>query len=256
MSMREKLREWRKKLTKHMRDGHRCEFRIDCEAVVQSIDAILAEPEGEAVAIAADLAARQQPPDPEFDRLIAHNLPDFLDDTAPASTADKAWLDGARRCIERALRLLDNVTADDSGSDDLGAAENALRNALATLTAAAPQAPRPTDDELWDQTLRERDNAEKALGGMFHAVTGRTAEWSNAWGYADAIEEAAEHVAALSAPQAPVGGVERLWREAFTNERAMRYMDEGMKAEQARIHAETDAHAVLAALQQPASGEK
>jgi hypothetical protein len=140
---REKLREWRKKLTKHMRDGHRCEFRIDCEAVVQSIDAILAEPEGEAVAIAADLAARQQPPDPEFDRLIAHNLPDFLDDTAPASTADKAWPDDAavrfREAFGRGV-----MHGDGRFYFDASDAER-VRAAAAALTAAAPQAPVVTE---------------------------------------------------------------------------------------------------------------
>ena len=40
--------------------------------------------------------------------------------------------------------------------------------------------------------------AEDALGRMFQAVTGRPAEWSSAWGYADAIEEVEEHVAAIA----------------------------------------------------------
>jgi hypothetical protein len=166
---REKLREWRKKLTKHMRDGHRCEFRIDCEAVVQSIDAILAEPAQESAnstpsageAVDYPLTGRVCKRRDEWVLELTGSINDTafisrhteplttapedvpglpsLYTSPPAPTADKAWPDDARRCIERALRLLDNVTADDSGSDDLGAAENALRNALATLTAAAPQ---------------------------------------------------------------------------------------------------------------------
>src|SRR5690606_4136932 len=38
------------------------------------------------------------------------------------------------------------------------------------------------------------------------------------------------------------------WRQAFVNERASRYRADGMKVEQARIHAETDA--VVAAIDQ------
>jgi hypothetical protein len=59
---------------------------------------------------------------------------------------------------------------------------------------------RPTDDKLWDQTLRERDEAEEALGAMYALVTGRAAEWSNAWGYADALEEAAQALAQRVVP--------------------------------------------------------
>ena len=77
-----------------------------------------------------------------------------------------------------------------------------------TRPAATAVVPRPSDDELWDQTLRERDDAEKALGDMFQAVTGRSAEWSSAWHYKDAIEEVEDHMAMLAAaPAAPKGGV-------------------------------------------------
>src|SRR5690606_21435107 len=48
------------------------------------------------------------------------------------------------------------------------------------------------------RTIDQRDAAEDALGRMFQAVTGRTAEWSSAWGYVDAIEEVEEHVATLA----------------------------------------------------------
>src|SRR5690606_37180258 len=62
-----------------------------------------------------------------------------------------------------------------------------IGDAITALTrpAATAVVPRPSDDELWDQTLRERDDAEKSLGDMFQAVTGRSAEWSSAWHYKD-----------------------------------------------------------------------
>jgi len=74
--------------------------------------------------------------------------------------------------------------------------------------AAPPSAPvgveemqRRLDREESDhgRTIDQRDAAEDALGRMFQAVTGRTAEWSSAWGYVDAIEEVEEHVATLAA---------------------------------------------------------
>jgi rubrerythrin len=88
--------------------------------------------------------------------------------------------------------------------------------ALRAITAALSS--RPSDDDLWDQTIRERDDAEDALGRMFQAVTGRPAEWSSAWHYNDAIEEVEEHTAALSSPRAHAEtetAVDRLLLEAL-----------------------------------------
>ena len=48
-----------------------------------------------------------------------------------------------------------------------------------------------------DQLMKERDAAEASISDMFEKVTGRPAEWSNLWGYAEAVEEAEEHVAQL-----------------------------------------------------------
>jgi len=42
------------------------------------------------------------------------------------------------------------------------------------------------------QLIDERDAAEKALAEAYHLVTGQVAEWSNNFGYAEALEEIAE----------------------------------------------------------------
>jgi len=68
------------------------------------------------------------------------------------------------------------------------------------LRAEVEEMQRRLDREESDhgRTIDQRDAAEDALGRMFQAVTGRTAEWSSAWGYVDAIEEVEEHVATLA----------------------------------------------------------
>lgn len=44
------------------------------------------------------------------------------------------------------------------------------------------------------QLIEERDSAEKALADMYEAVMGERPEWSNLFGYADAIDDVAQHV--------------------------------------------------------------
>ena len=66
-----------------------------------------------------------------------------------------------------------------------------------------------------------------------------------------ACDEAADVIESLAAaPQPPAEDVRRVqvWRQAFIDERARRYIADGMKIEQARIHAETDAAHADAAL--------
>ena len=48
-----------------------------------------------------------------------------------------------------------------------------------------------------DQLISERDAAEEAVGDLYHVVTGRDPQWSNNFGYGDAIREVKE---ALPAP--------------------------------------------------------
>ena len=93
---------------------------------------------------------------------------------------------------------------------------------------AAPVAAAPVDypdsaEDRLAQAIDERDSAEGALGAMFRAVTGRDPEWSSAWGFGDAIEEAEEHVAALehkaaSTPAAPGIDPADPWRGLYAPE--------------------------------------
>lgn len=69
------------------------------------------------------------------------------------------------------------------------------------------------------QLIEERDNAEEAISQAYYIVTGRSPEWSNQFGYPEALEEIGDAVAALKAhipidapPQpapSPAGAVER-----------------------------------------------
>lgn len=62
------------------------------------------------------------------------------------------------------------------------------------------------------------------------------------------------HVPAPEQPAA-VDDLTNAWRAAFVEERATRYREGGMKIEQARIHAETDAARIAALAQQPAADD-
>lgn len=43
------------------------------------------------------------------------------------------------------------------------------------------------------QLIEERDSAEKALADMYEAAMGERPEWSNLFGYAEAIDDVAQH---------------------------------------------------------------
>lgn len=48
-----------------------------------------------------------------------------------------------------------------------------------------------------DQAIRERDLSEECLSQMFYVVTGRSPEWSNRFGYPQALEDVGDVMAAL-----------------------------------------------------------
>lgn len=50
------------------------------------------------------------------------------------------------------------------------------------------------------QLIQERDSAEQALADMYEAATGERPEWSNWFGFADAIEDVAQVRAKLATP--------------------------------------------------------
>ncbi|WP_390899566.1 hypothetical protein [Pseudescherichia vulneris] len=49
------------------------------------------------------------------------------------------------------------------------------------------------------QLIGERDNAEGALADMYQAATGESPEWSNWFGYADAVDAVTDRIAELEA---------------------------------------------------------
>ncbi|EJT6941310.1 ead/Ea22-like family protein [Cronobacter sakazakii] len=63
--------------------------------------------------------------------------------------------------------------------------------------AAEKRAAELEESEL--QLMEERDNAEEALADMYQAATGERPEWSNWFGYADAVGAVTERVAELDA---------------------------------------------------------
>ena len=48
-----------------------------------------------------------------------------------------------------------------------------------------------------EKAITERDAAQEAMSQAFYLVTGRSPEWSNLFGYAEALEEIGDAVAVL-----------------------------------------------------------
>ncbi|EAW8928062.1 ead/Ea22-like family protein [Salmonella enterica] len=57
------------------------------------------------------------------------------------------------------------------------------------------------DENLQLQLINERDAAESALADMYQAATGERPEWSNMFGFADAVDVVEERLATLEANQ-------------------------------------------------------
>lgn len=68
---------------------------------------------------------------------------------------------------------------------------------IAALEAAQKCGAELEESEL--QLMEERDNAEEALSDMYQAATGERPEWSNWFGYADAVDAVTDRVAELEA---------------------------------------------------------
>lgn len=147
---------------------------------------------------------------------------------------------------ELAIRLRDELGRMIAASEDSDTmAIVAMSDLIEILSRATPSnelSNRITvlEDDC-DQLMKERDAAEAAISDMFEKVTGRSAEWSNLWGYAEAVEEAEEHVAQLEdkiKPTAPRvvtdADVERALK-AFTNAPGIAKDSEGVFAMRAAL---------------------
>ncbi|ECS6813167.1 TPA: ead/Ea22-like family protein [Salmonella enterica subsp. enterica serovar Javiana] len=87
---------------------------------------------------------------------------------------------------ERVIKLvLDNSTSWDALYKKLEAAERSIAELERSET----------------QLINERDAAESALADMYQAATGERPEWSNMFGFADAVDVVEERLATLEANQ-------------------------------------------------------
>ncbi|QOX32050.1 ead/Ea22-like family protein [Escherichia coli] len=66
-----------------------------------------------------------------------------------------------------------------------------------------------------EQLINERDHAESALADMYFAATGNRPEWSNWFGFSDAVDAVVDRIADLEAKQpSPVVPEEMYWQDA------------------------------------------
>lgn len=104
-------------------------------------------------------------------------------------------------------RWIDDRKGRDPETDALIEYIEKLRAALAAAAPKAQAEPRPTDDELWDQTLRERDHAQEmadtlaeAIGKYFDAEIGEHSNQNCPWHEALDVIESWQAQAAPAAP--------------------------------------------------------
>lgn len=72
---------------------------------------------------------------------------------------------------------------------ETGTAVEAERNEIAELIQSAIDQARAADEGQMLKLIDERDAAEDALSEAYHLVTGNPAEWSNHFGFKQALEE-------------------------------------------------------------------
>ncbi|EOU5903629.1 ead/Ea22-like family protein [Escherichia coli] len=77
--------------------------------------------------------------------------------------------------------------------------EEALRDKQALLEASEQCIAELEKSE--EQLINERDHAESALGDMYFAATGNRPEWSNWFGFSDAVDAVVDRIADLEAKQ-------------------------------------------------------
>lgn len=120
--------------------------------------------------------------DGDVDAANAFNL-SFGPETALALLDE---LDHYKSREERVTKLvLDNSTSWDALYKKLEAAERSIAELERSET----------------QLINERDAAESALADMYQAATGERPEWSNMFGFADAVDVVEERLATLEANQ-------------------------------------------------------
>jgi len=108
----------------------------------------------------------------------------------PYGDEEKCWL------AKRVLVLLDEQDGKSKALKSSGKRESAARLRVDELLVDLEAAERRIAELELDETqlIEERDSAEKALADMYEAAMGERPEWSNLFGYAEAIDDVAQHV--------------------------------------------------------------
>ncbi|CUR85120.1 ead/Ea22-like family protein [Salmonella enterica] len=102
-----------------------------------------------------------------------------------------------------ALALLDENIQLQRGKDATEAVALALRDDMRQSREKLEAAERSIAELERSETqlINERDSAESALADMYQAATGERPEWSNMFGFADAVDVVEERLATLEANQ-------------------------------------------------------
>lgn len=120
-----------------------------------------------------------------------------------AVLADRLKIDRLKICGSTVLALLDELEAETRYREGAFIACNRwhdkFREADDKLAAAERRIEELERSET--QLINERDAAESALADMYQAATGERPEWSNMFGFADAVDVVEERLATLEANQ-------------------------------------------------------
>ncbi|EHI1888651.1 ead/Ea22-like family protein [Salmonella enterica] len=102
-----------------------------------------------------------------------------------------------------ALALLDENIQLQREKDAIEAVALALRDDMRQAREQLEAAERSTAELERSETqlINERDAAESALADMYQAATGERPEWSNMFGFADAVDVVVDRIADLEAKQ-------------------------------------------------------
>lgn len=72
------------------------------------------------------------------------------------------------------------------------------------------------EQQSHDDTISRRHEAEEAIADAYQAVVGHPAEWSNLFGYTDALEEISATIAHQQADLRTLAGAARVWEPVET----------------------------------------
>ncbi|EFX0483455.1 TPA: ead/Ea22-like family protein [Escherichia coli] len=119
----------------------------------------------------------------EFESLITPHIVLALLDEREAK--DKAWFAQDNHINQQAERIESLEKKNGELGRELGSAEKRIAEL----------------EKSEEQLINERDHAESALADMYFAATGDRPEWSNWFGFSDAVDAVVDRIADLEAKQ-------------------------------------------------------